>query len=106
MSKSFNLDPPLRVYRITLAAGERRPVTHGQAAAFHLPIQGSVIAANQLRVGFGTHNDDMPVSEGIFISAPGDEGWNETVFRNLGGAPLTFEYVLAFDPRVLIIHGV
>lgn len=108
MSKTWDMETPLRVYGITLAANERRPVHHGRAASIFIPIQGAGrdVPADALRIGFGTDSDLIPVTEGIFISAPGVEGWNVTVFLNTTASPISFEYVLGFDPSVLIIRGV
>ncbi len=105
---SNDLSHPIRVYSITLAAGERRPVAHGRAVAFHLPIQRAPkdVPADSLLVSFGEHADELPVTEGVFISAPGDgEGWKVTTFRNSSAGAITFDYVLSNDPALLILKG-
>ena len=105
---SNEMEFPLRVYKLTLAAGETRAFQHGRVVAFHLPVQGlnRAVPADSLRVGFGDDGELFPVSEGIFISAPGSgKGWNVTRFFNESAAPVTFEFILSTDPALLILHG-
>ena len=103
MAKSFRLDPPFKNSRITLAATEKRVVTCGEAVCFYVPLQGGALAPSTVRVAFGQDRDTMFISEGIFISAPGVAGWNEILFHNTSGAPVTFEYMTTNDPQTLII---
>jgi hypothetical protein len=105
---SNELEFPLRVYKLTLAAGETRLFPHGRAVAFHLPVQGlnRAVPADSLRVGFGDDGELFPASEGLFISSPGSgRGWTVTRFFNESGSSITLEFMLSADPALLILHG-